>query len=51
MSPYHAILDCYAKTVTRAMPGLPRLEYKGTADHSTSKVISYMKAWCMVEKG
>ncbi|XP_070057925.1 uncharacterized protein, partial [Nicotiana tomentosiformis] len=34
-SPYHAILDCHAKTVTLAMPG----------------VISYMKARRMVEKG
>ena len=51
MSPYHAILDCHAKTVTLAMPGLPRLEWKGTLGHSTSRVISYMKARRMAEKG
>ncbi|XP_070032987.1 uncharacterized protein [Nicotiana tomentosiformis] len=28
LSPYHAILDCHAKTVTLAMPELPRLEWK-----------------------
>ncbi|XP_070058057.1 uncharacterized protein [Nicotiana tomentosiformis] len=26
LSPYHAILDCHAKTVTLAMPEFPRLE-------------------------
>ncbi|XP_070054116.1 uncharacterized protein [Nicotiana tomentosiformis] len=29
LSPYHAILDCHAKTVTLAMPELPRLERNG----------------------
>ncbi|XP_070041576.1 uncharacterized protein [Nicotiana tomentosiformis] len=51
MLPYRAILDCHVKMVTLAMPGLPRLEWKGTSGHSTSKVISYMKARRMVEKG
>ncbi|XP_070041148.1 uncharacterized protein [Nicotiana tomentosiformis] len=31
--PYHAILDCHAKTITLAMPGLPRLEWRGTLDY------------------
>ncbi|XP_070055053.1 uncharacterized protein [Nicotiana tomentosiformis] len=26
LSPYHAILDCHAKTVTLVIPGFPRLE-------------------------
>ncbi|XP_070034476.1 uncharacterized protein [Nicotiana tomentosiformis] len=26
LSPYHAILDCHAKTMTLAIPGLPRLK-------------------------
>ncbi|XP_070020628.1 uncharacterized protein [Nicotiana sylvestris] len=26
LSPYHAILDCFAKTVRLAMPGLPQIE-------------------------
>ncbi|XP_070050291.1 uncharacterized protein [Nicotiana tomentosiformis] len=51
LSPYHAILDCCAKMVTLSMPRLPRLEWMGTPDHSTSRVISYMKARHMVEKG
>ncbi|XP_070050886.1 uncharacterized protein [Nicotiana tomentosiformis] len=49
-SPYHMILDCHTKTVTLAMLGLPRLEWRGTLGHSTSKVISYVKARHMVEK-
>ncbi|XP_070011001.1 uncharacterized protein [Nicotiana sylvestris] len=51
LSLYHAILDCHAKTMTLALPGLPRLEWRGTPSHSSSRVISYMKAPRMVEKG
>ncbi|XP_019258040.1 PREDICTED: uncharacterized protein LOC109236325, partial [Nicotiana attenuata] len=29
LSPYHAVLDCHAKTVSQVMPGSPRLEWKG----------------------
>ncbi|XP_070013714.1 uncharacterized protein [Nicotiana sylvestris] len=50
LSPYHAILDYHAKTVTLALSGLPQLEWRGTPGHSTSRVISYMKARRMVEK-
>ncbi|XP_070018075.1 uncharacterized protein [Nicotiana sylvestris] len=50
-SSYHAILDCQAKTMTLALPRLPRLEWRGTPGHSTSRVISYMKARRMVDKG
>ncbi|XP_070003676.1 uncharacterized protein [Nicotiana sylvestris] len=28
LAPYHTVFDCHAKTVTLAMPGLPRLEWK-----------------------
>ncbi|XP_070046426.1 uncharacterized protein [Nicotiana tomentosiformis] len=51
LSLYHAILDCHAKTVILAIPGLTRLEWKGTLGHSTSRVISNMNAQRMVEKG
>ncbi|XP_070056492.1 uncharacterized protein [Nicotiana tomentosiformis] len=50
LSPYHAILDCHAKTMTLAMLGLPQLERKEIPGHSTSMVISYVKARLMVEK-
>ncbi|XP_070008235.1 uncharacterized protein [Nicotiana sylvestris] len=51
LSPYHTILDCHAKTVTLAMPGLPRLEWKGSTVDTSSRVISFLKARHMVEKG
>ncbi|XP_070022772.1 uncharacterized protein [Nicotiana sylvestris] len=51
LSPYHAILDCHAKTVTLTLPDLPRLEWRGTPGHTTHNVISSVKARRMVEKG
>ncbi|XP_070050736.1 uncharacterized protein [Nicotiana tomentosiformis] len=51
LSPHHAILDCHAKTVTLAMPSLSRLEWRGTLDYIPSKVVSFLKAQRMVEKG
>ncbi|XP_070017561.1 uncharacterized protein [Nicotiana sylvestris] len=51
LSSQYAILDCHAKTVTLAMPGIPRIEWSGTFDHTPSRVISFLKAQCMVEKG
>ncbi|XP_070057168.1 uncharacterized protein [Nicotiana tomentosiformis] len=50
-SPYHAILDCYAKTVTLAMPELPRIEWRGSFVCTYSRVVSFLKARHMVEKG
>ncbi|XP_070024834.1 uncharacterized protein [Nicotiana sylvestris] len=51
LSPHFAILDCHAKTVTLAMPSIPRIEWSGTFDHTPSRVISFLKAQHMVEKG
>ncbi|XP_070045818.1 uncharacterized protein [Nicotiana tomentosiformis] len=51
LSPYHAILDCHAKTVTLTMPELPRLEWNGSSANASSRVISFLKARHMVEKG
>lgn len=51
LSPYHTILGCHAKIVTLAMPWLPRLEWRGSPCHSTSIVVSYLKAPRMIEKG
>ncbi|XP_070017845.1 uncharacterized protein [Nicotiana sylvestris] len=51
LSPYHTILDYHAKNVTLALPGLPHLKWRGTHGYSTRRVISYMKARRMVEKG
>ncbi|XP_070010677.1 uncharacterized protein [Nicotiana sylvestris] len=51
LSPYHAVLDCHAKTVSLVMPGLPRLEWKGSIVDTPSRVISFLKARHMVKKG
>ncbi|XP_070045039.1 uncharacterized protein [Nicotiana tomentosiformis] len=51
LSPYHVILDCHAKTVTLVMPRLPRIEWRGALDYLPSRVISFLKAQRMIEKG
>ncbi|XP_070042587.1 uncharacterized protein [Nicotiana tomentosiformis] len=50
LSPYHAILNCHAKTVALALPGLLWLEWRGTLDYVPSRVISFLKAERMVRK-
>ncbi|XP_070039173.1 uncharacterized protein [Nicotiana tomentosiformis] len=51
LSPYHAVLDCHSKTITLAIPELPRLKWKGSSVSAFSWVISFLKARYMVEKG
>ncbi|XP_070034328.1 uncharacterized protein [Nicotiana tomentosiformis] len=51
LSLYHAILDCHAKTVTLAMPELPRFEWKGSSVSASRRVISFLKDRHMVGKG
>ncbi|XP_070028720.1 uncharacterized protein [Nicotiana sylvestris] len=51
LSPYHAVLDCHAKTISLVMPELLRLEWKGSTVDTPSQVISFLKARHMVEKG
>ncbi|XP_070023108.1 uncharacterized protein [Nicotiana sylvestris] len=51
LSPYHTILDYHTKTVMLAMPGLPRIMWRGSLDYVPSRVISYLKAQQMVGKG
>ncbi|XP_070020749.1 uncharacterized protein [Nicotiana sylvestris] len=50
LSTYHSVIDCHAKTITLAMPGLSRLEWKGSTVDTSSWVISILKARKMVEK-
>ncbi|XP_070017049.1 uncharacterized protein [Nicotiana sylvestris] len=50
-APSYTILDFHAKTVTLAMPGVPRIEWRGLSDYAPSRVISYLKAQRMVGKG
>ncbi|XP_070022927.1 uncharacterized protein [Nicotiana sylvestris] len=49
LSPCQAILYYHAKTVKLSMA--PRVEWKGSLDYVPSKVISYLKAQRMIEKG
>ncbi|XP_070041637.1 uncharacterized protein [Nicotiana tomentosiformis] len=51
ISPYHAVLNFHAKTVTLAMPKFPRLEWMGSFASVSNHVISFLKARHMVEKG
>ncbi|XP_070050580.1 uncharacterized protein [Nicotiana tomentosiformis] len=51
LSPSHTIPDYHANIVTLAMPGFPMVEWRGSLDYVPSRVISYLKAQQMVEKG
>ena len=41
---YHTILNCHAKTITLAMPGIPIVEWRGTHSHPSKGLISFLKA-------
>ena len=51
LSPYHVVLDCNVKTLTLAMPGVPRVEWKSVSGSYPSKVISFICAQRLVERG
>ncbi|XP_070040718.1 uncharacterized protein [Nicotiana tomentosiformis] len=51
LSPYHAVLNCHAKTITLEIPEFPRLEWKGSSVSASNHVISFLKARHMAEKG
>ena len=51
LSSYHAILNCHAKTITLAMPGIPIVEWRGTLSHPSKGVISFLKARQLVQRG
>ncbi|XP_070014986.1 uncharacterized protein [Nicotiana sylvestris] len=51
LSTHYAILDCHDKIVMLVMPSVPRVEWRGTLDHTSSRVISFLNAQRMVEKG
>ncbi|XP_070042819.1 uncharacterized protein [Nicotiana tomentosiformis] len=44
LSPYHDILDYHTKTMKLAIPGLPRVEWRGSLGHIPSGVIFFLKA-------
>ena len=51
LSPYYFVYDCNAKTVTLAILGVPRVEWKGASGSYPSKVISSIRARRLVYKG
>ena len=51
LSSFHVVLDCNAKTVTLAMPGVPRVEWKSVSGSYPIKVISFIRAQRLVERG
>ena len=44
LSPYHAVLDCYAKTVTLSMPGVPPVLWQAAYSHTPTGIISFIRA-------
>ncbi|XP_070057252.1 uncharacterized protein [Nicotiana tomentosiformis] len=51
LSPNHAILDCHTKTMMLAIPRLPMLEWRGSLGDVPWRVVSFLKAQRMAEKG
>ncbi|XP_070029182.1 uncharacterized protein [Nicotiana sylvestris] len=51
LSLFRAILDFHAKTVMLAILGVPRIEWRGSTDFVSSRVISFLKAQRIVGKG
>ncbi|XP_070049541.1 uncharacterized protein [Nicotiana tomentosiformis] len=51
LSPCYAILNSRIKTVMLAMPGLPKVEWRGSLDYVPNRVISYLKTQRMVGNG
>ena len=47
LSPYHVVLDCNAKTVTLAMPDVPRVEWKSVSGSylERSSLLSVLRDW------
>ncbi|XP_070031906.1 uncharacterized protein [Nicotiana tomentosiformis] len=51
LSSYHTILDYHSKIMALTMLGLPRLERRYSLGHTYRRVISFMKAQQIIEKG
>lgn len=49
LSPYDVILDFYVKTITLAMLGGPRIEWKGLCGFYLVKVISFIKVHKLID--
>ena len=42
LSPYHVVLDCYAKTVTLSMPGVPSVLWQAAYSHTPTRIIFFI---------
>ncbi|XP_004242076.2 uncharacterized protein [Solanum lycopersicum] len=51
LSPYHVVLDCYAKIVTLSMPGVPPVLWKAAYSHTPTGIISFIRARWLVASG
>ena len=51
LSPHHAVLDCYAKTVTLAIPSIPPVVWQGSRGSTPVGVISFIRARRLVASG
>lgn len=51
LSPHHAVLDCYAKTVTLAMLGIPPVVWQGFCSRTPVGVISFVRAQRLMASG
>lgn len=44
LSPYHIVLDCYAKTITLVVLGIPLVLWQGAYSHTLTDLISFIWA-------
>ncbi|XP_055835183.1 uncharacterized protein LOC129903661 [Solanum dulcamara] len=51
LSAHHAVLDCYAKTITLSMLGIPLVVWQDSCTCTLVGVISFVWAWRLVESG
>ncbi|KAH0671324.1 hypothetical protein KY285_024119 [Solanum tuberosum] len=51
LSPYRAVLDCFSKTVTLAIPGIPPVVWQGSRSSTPVGVISFIRARRLVASG
>ena len=51
LSPYLAILDCHAKTMTLAMSEIDRFEWEGDYSPAPMKLISFLCAKRLIRRG
>jgi len=51
LSPHRAVLDCYANTVTLAVPGIPPVVWRGSCSRTPVGVISFVRAQRLMASG